>query len=161
LGIRAIAVYSEADHDALHVRLADEAHCIGPAPARESYLNIHTIIEAARRSGTDAIHPGYGFLSENADFAEACTAAGLLFIGPPPEAIRLMGSKTAAKRAVEAAGVPTVPGYAGDAQDARTLKREAGRIGYPVMIKAAAGGGGKGMRVVHTPEEFEEAVAAA
>ncbi len=161
LGIRAIAVYSETDRDALHVRLADEAHCIGPAPARESYLNIPAIIEAARRSGAEAIHPGYGFLSENAGFAEACDAAGIVFIGPPADAIRLMGSKTAAKRAVEAAGVPTVPGYAGEAQDARTLKREAGRIGYPVMIKAAAGGGGKGMRVVQKPDEFEEAVAAA
>ncbi|HEV8192803.1 MAG TPA: acetyl-CoA carboxylase biotin carboxylase subunit [Ktedonobacterales bacterium] len=161
LGIRAIAVYSEADRDALHVRLADEAYCIGPAPARESYLNSAAIIAAARRSGAEAIHPGYGFLSENADFAEACEAADIVFVGPPAGAIRLMGSKTAAKRAVEAAGVPTVPGYAGDAQDVRTLKREAGRIGYSVMIKAAAGGGGKGMRVVHKPEEFEEAVAAA
>jgi 3-methylcrotonyl-CoA carboxylase alpha subunit len=161
LGIHAIAVYSEADREALHVRLADEACCIGPASARESYLNIPAIVAAAHASGAEAIHPGYGFLSENADFAEACADAGVVFIGPPPEAIRLMGSKTAAKRAVEAAGVPTVPGYPGTSQDARTLKREAGRIGYPVMIKAAAGGGGKGMRVVHRPDEFEEAAAAA
>ena len=161
LGIRSIAVYSEADRAALHARLADEAWLLGPAPARESYLNIDTILRVARDHGAEAIHPGYGFLSENADFAEACARAGIVFIGPPPEAIRLMGSKTAAKRAVEQAGVPTVPGYMGDTRDARKLEREAARIGYPVMLKAAAGGGGKGMRVVQSSSEFAESLAAA
>jgi 3-methylcrotonyl-CoA carboxylase alpha subunit len=161
MGIRAIAVYSEADRAALHVRLADESWLLGPAPARESYLNIEAILCAARDSGAEAVHPGYGFLSENADFAEACAKAGIVFIGPPPEAIRLMGSKTAAKRAVEQAGVPTVPGFMGDTRDARKLEREAGRIGYPVMVKASAGGGGKGMRVVQSAAEFAESLAAA
>jgi 3-methylcrotonyl-CoA carboxylase alpha subunit len=161
LGIRAIAVYSDADRDALHTRVADVAYRIGPPPARESYLNIDAILAAAQATGADAIHPGYGFLSENADFAEACAAAGVVFIGPSPQAIRLMGSKTAAKRAVEAAGVPTVPGYAGEQRDAHTLQREALRIGYPVMLKAAAGGGGKGMRVVREPDALSEALAAA
>ncbi|WIG58150.1 MAG: Biotin carboxylase of acetyl-CoA carboxylase [Ktedonobacterales bacterium] len=161
MGIRAIAVYSEADRDAAHVRAADEAYCIGPAPARESYLNISAILAVAQAHGAEAIHPGYGFLSENAEFAEACARAGIVFIGPPAEAIRLMGSKTAAKRAVEAAGVPTVPGYAGEKRDAHTMRREAARIGYPVLIKAAAGGGGKGMRAVHAKEVFDEALAAA
>jgi 3-methylcrotonyl-CoA carboxylase alpha subunit len=161
LGIRALAVYSEADRHAAHVRAADEAYCIGPAPARESYLDIARIVATAVAHGAEAIHPGYGFLSENADFAAACAEAGIIFIGPPPEAMRLMGSKTAAKRAVTAAGVPTVPGYAGEQQDARTMQREAARIGYPVMLKAAAGGGGKGMRVVHSREELPDALAAA
>ena len=161
MGIRAIAVYSEADRDAAHVRAADEAYCIGPAEARLSYLNIPAIVAVAREHGAQAIHPGYGFLSENAEFAQACSDAGIVFVGPPPEAIRLMGSKTAAKRAVEAAGVPTVPGYAGEKQDERTMRREAERIGYPVLIKAAAGGGGKGMRAVRTPQELPEALAAA
>ncbi|MDE3229856.1 MAG: ATP-grasp domain-containing protein, partial [Chloroflexota bacterium] len=129
--------------------------------ARESYLSIPAIITAARATGAEAIHPGYGFLSENAEFAQACADAGLIFIGPPPDAIRLMGSKTAAKRAVEAAGVPTVPGYMGDARDTRTLEREAARIGYPIMLKAAAGGGGKGMRAVQSASEFVEALEAA
>jgi 3-methylcrotonyl-CoA carboxylase alpha subunit len=161
MGIRAIAVYSEADRAALHVRMADEAALLGPAPARESYLNIDAILRVAHERGAEAIHPGYGFLSENAEFAEACATAGIVFIGPPAEAIRLMGSKTAAKRAVEQAGVPTVPGYMGDTRDPRKLEREAGRIGYPVMLKAAAGGGGKGMRVVDSAAEFAEALAAA
>ncbi len=161
LGATAIAVYSDADRDARHVRAADVAVRIGPAPARESYLNIPNIIEAARQSGAEAIHPGYGFLSENAEFAEACAAAGIVFIGPPPEAIRLMGSKTAAKRAVERAGVPTVPGYAGAARETKALEREAARIGYPVMLKAAAGGGGKGMRVVRSAGDFVESLEAA
>ncbi|HEX6123300.1 MAG TPA: acetyl-CoA carboxylase biotin carboxylase subunit, partial [Ktedonobacterales bacterium] len=160
-GIRTIAVYSDADREAAHVRAADEAYRLGPAPASESYLNIPAILAVAREHGAEAIHPGYGFLSENADFAEACEAAGLIFIGPPASAIRLMGSKTAAKRAVEAAGVLTVPGYAGEARDLRTLQREAERIGYPIMLKAAAGGGGKGMRAVRAPEDLAEAVAAA
>src|SRR5690348_11962090 len=161
LGIRALAVYSEADRHAAHVRAADAAYCIGPAPARASYLDIARIVATAVAHGAEAIHPGYGFLSENADFAAACAEAGIVFIGPPPEAMRLMGSKTAAKRAVAAAGVPTVPGYAGEQQDLRTMQREAARIGYPVMLKAAAGGGGKGMRVVHSREELPDALAAA
>src|SRR5215469_9114711 len=140
MGIHTIAVYSESDREALHVRSSDAAYLIGPAPARNSYLNGDALIRVARESGAEAIHPGYGFLSENADFALACRDAGISFIGPPPEAIRLMGSKTAAKRAVEAVGVPTVPGYAGERRDLRTLLREAGHIGYPVMIKASAGG---------------------
>jgi 3-methylcrotonyl-CoA carboxylase alpha subunit len=161
MGIRTIAVYSDADRGAAHVRACDEAYRVGPAPARESYLNIEAILAVACAHGAEAIHPGYGFLSENADFAEACERAGIIFIGPPAAAIRLMGSKTAAKRAVAAAGVPTVPGYADDARDVRTLQREAARIGYPIMLKAAAGGGGKGMRVVRTPSELAEAAGAA
>lgn len=168
LGVRAIAVYSDADRDAPHVRLADAAYRIGPPPARESYLNIPAIIAAAQASGAQAIHPGYGFLSENAAFAEACADAGIVFIGPPPDAIRLMGSKTAAKRAVEAVGVPTVPGYMGsatgakgDQRDIRALQREAARVGYRIMLKAAAGGGGMGMRVVNRADDFAEALAAA
>ena len=160
-GARAIAVYSDADRDAMHVRAADVAVRIGPAPARESYLSIPAIIAAARATGAEAIHPGYGFLSENAEFAQACADAGVVYIGPPPDAIRLMGSKTAAKRAVERAGVPTVPGYMGAAREAKALEREAARIGYPVMLKAAAGGGGKGMRVVRAAAEFTESLEAA
>jgi 3-methylcrotonyl-CoA carboxylase alpha subunit len=161
MGIQTIAVYSDADASAMHVRLADAAYRIGPASARESYLNIAAILAVARERGAEAIHPGYGFLSENADFAAACAAAGIVFIGPPPEAIRLMGSKTAAKRAVEARGVPTVPGYAGEDQSPRRMEREAARISFPLMIKAAAGGGGKGMREVHESATFAEALAAA
>ncbi len=161
MGIRTIAVYSRADVDALHVRRSDVAYPIGGAPALESYLNIPAIIEVARRSGASAIHPGYGFLAENAEFAEACAAADVVFIGPPPEAIRLMGLKTAAKRMVEQAGVPTVPGYSGEQGDLGRMQREAARLGYPVMIKASAGGGGKGMRVVETREDLAVALAAA
>jgi 3-methylcrotonyl-CoA carboxylase alpha subunit len=161
LGITAVAVYSEADRGALHVRMADEAYCIGPAPAAKSYLHISAIIEAALACHAEAIHPGYGFLAENVAFAEACAEAGIVFIGPPPSAIRLMGSKIAAKRAVEAAGVPTVPGYYGDRQDDEILARAAEHIGYPLMIKASAGGGGKGMRMVERPEMFRAALAAA
>src|SRR5205814_7001213 len=128
--------YSQADAGALHVALADEARLIGPPPARDSYLNITAIVDAARRSGAQAVHPGYGFLSENADFAEACAEAGLVFIGPPAEAIRAMGSKAAAKALMQAHGVPVVPGYHGDAQDPVRLAAEAERIGFPVMIKA-------------------------
>jgi 3-methylcrotonyl-CoA carboxylase alpha subunit len=160
-GATAIAVYSDADHDTAHVRCADVAVRIGPPPARESYLNIAAIIAAARETDAQAIHPGYGFLSENAEFAEACAAAGIVFIGPSPDAIRLMGSKTAAKRAVERAGAPTVPGYAGSAREPKALEREAARVGYPIMLKAAAGGGGKGMRAVHEAAGFAEALAAA
>ena len=161
LGIRTVAVFSEADRDALHVALADAALCIGPAPARDSYLDAGAIVAAALRAGADAVHPGYGFLSENADFAEACAAAGLVFIGPPPAAIRAMGSKSAAKTLMERAGVPLVPGYHGADQDPALLAREAGRIGYPVLIKASAGGGGRGMRVVAAPADFPEALASA
>src|SRR4029077_17226540 len=148
MGIAAVAVYSEADANALHVALADEARLIGPAPARDSYLNIDAIIDAARRSGAQAVHPGYGFVSENPDFAEACAKAGIVFIGPPAEAIRAMGSKAAAKALMQAHGVPVVPGYHGDGQDDGRLLAEAERIGFPVMIKASAGGGGRGMRIV-------------
>jgi 3-methylcrotonyl-CoA carboxylase alpha subunit len=158
LGLRTVAVYSDADERALHVELADEAVRIGPAAARESYLSIPAIIEAARRSGAEAIHPGYGFLSENADFATACAQAGIAFVGPPAAAIRAMGSKIAAKRMMEAAGVPLVPGYHGDDQGAAELESHAARIGYPLLIKASAGGGGKGMRVVQAAGEFRAAL---
>jgi 3-methylcrotonyl-CoA carboxylase alpha subunit len=161
MGIATVAVYSAADARARHVDLADEAWPIGPAPARLSYLVIEKIIDAARRSGAEAIHPGYGFLSENAAFAEACDAAGIVFIGPPTAAIRAMGSKAAAKALMERAGVPLVPGYHGDAQDLPTLDAAAARIGYPVLIKASAGGGGKGMRIVEQPVDLAEAVAGA
>ncbi len=161
MGIRTVAVHSEADADAAHVRAADEAHLIGPAPARESYLRIDRILEAARASGADAIHPGYGFLSENADFAEAIAAAGLIFVGPPASAIRAMGSKSAAKSLMEKANVPLVPGYHGDDQDPDLLAREAVRIGFPVLIKASAGGGGKGMKVVERAEDFAATLASA
>tara|TARA_A100001391_G_scaffold46470_3_gene27456 strand:- start:883 stop:2841 length:1959 start_codon:yes stop_codon:yes gene_type:complete len=148
LGYRTVAVFSEADADARHVALADEAVCIGPAAATQSYLNVAALLDACRRTGADAVHPGYGFLSENADFAEACEGAGIAFIGPPPAAIRLMGSKRLSKIAMQEAGVPCVPGYQGEAQDDDTLIREAQRVGLPLMIKASAGGGGRGMRVV-------------
>ena len=161
LGIRTVAVYSEADRDARHVRACDEAHPIGPAPARDSYLRIDRILEAARRSGAEAIHPGYGFLSENADFAEACEAAGLVFVGPPAAAIRAMGSKSAAKTLLEKTGVPLVPGYHGEDQGDAKLLAEAKRIGYPVLIKASAGGGGKGMRIVERQSDFSGALASA
>ncbi len=161
LGIRTVAVYSEADANALHAAMADTAILIGPAPARDSYLNIARILDAARRSGAQAIHPGYGFLSENAEFAAACAAAGVVFIGPPPEAIRAMGSKSAAKTLMQGAGVPLVPGYHGADQDPAHLASEAARIGFPVLIKASAGGGGKGMRVVDDPAGFEAALALA
>ena len=159
LGIRSVAVYSEADAAARHVRLADEAVLIGPAPARESYLSVSRILEAAQKTGAQAVHPGYGFLSENAAFAESCAAAGIAFVGPPPAAIRAMGSKSAAKALMAQAGVPLVPGYHGDNQDAAFLEAEAGRIGYPVLIKASAGGGGKGMRIVESAAGFAAALA--
>jgi 3-methylcrotonyl-CoA carboxylase alpha subunit len=159
LGISTVAVYSEADARAQHVLAADEAYLIGPAPAKESYLRGDRILEVAKRSGAQAIHPGYGFLSENEAFAEACEKARIAFIGPPASAIRAMGSKSAAKRIMEKAGVPLVPGYHGDKQDAALLQREADRIGYPVLIKASAGGGGKGMRIVERAAEFEAALA--
>ncbi len=156
LGYRSVAVYSEADADARHVQLADEAVCIGPAAVAQSYLNLEAILDAARRSGAEAIHPGYGFLSENAEFARACEAAGIVFIGPDAEAIHLMGSKRLSKIAMLAAGVPCIPGYEGAEQDDATLRREAERIGYPLMIKASAGGGGRGMRLVEEPDQLLE-----
>ena len=161
MGIGVVAVYSEADRTALHVQVADEAYCIGSAPALESYLNIPAVLDAARRSGAEAIHPGYGFLSENAAFAQAVAEAGLVFIGPPAAAIHAMGDKAGAKRLMEAAGVPTVPGYTGDDQADTTLAAEAERIGYPLLIKAVAGGGGMGMREVHDAAQFTESLAAA
>jgi 3-methylcrotonyl-CoA carboxylase alpha subunit len=158
LGVHAIAVHSEADRGALHVRLADEARAIGPAPARQSYLDGAAILAAARDARADAIHPGYGFLSENAEFAEACAKAGVSFVGPPPAAIRAMGLKHEAKALATAAGVPVVPGYMGDDQSPARLAAEAGRVGYPLLVKAVAGGGGKGMRVVREPAALEEAL---
>lgn len=157
LGVRTVAVYSEADAGAMHVRLADEAAPIGPPPAAESYLNAKAILDAARRCGAEAIHPGYGFLSENADFAEAVAAAGMAFVGPPADAIRAMGAKDAAKRLMEEAGVPVVPGCHDENATTERLREAAGQIGYPVLLKAAFGGGGRGMRRIDTPEEFKTA----
>ena len=159
LGIRTVAVYSDADADSLFVREADEAWRLGPAPARESYLNTERLLTIARDSGAEAIHPGYGFLSENADFARACQRAGLVFIGPPPEAIAAMGSKSAAKQLMSTASVPLVPGYHGSEQAPDFLAQEARRIGFPVLIKATLGGGGKGMRIVERAEDFPVALA--
>ncbi|MCS4279847.1 acetyl/propionyl/methylcrotonyl-CoA carboxylase subunit alpha [Stenotrophomonas rhizophila] len=159
LGIATVAVYSDADRNARHVRLADEAIAIGPAPARESYLRGDAILEAARRTGAQAIHPGYGFLSENAGFAQACAEAGIVFIGPSAAAIRAMGDKSAAKALMQQAGVPLTPGYHGDEQIPEFLRKQADSIGYPVLIKASAGGGGKGMRRVDDSATFTEALA--
>jgi 3-methylcrotonyl-CoA carboxylase alpha subunit len=159
LGIRTVAVYSEADAGARHVRMADEAWCVGPAPSRESYLRSDKILEVAKASGAQAVHPGYGFLSENEGFANACAQVGIVFIGPPVEAIRAMGSKSAAKALMEQAKVPLVPGYHGDNQDPAFLNQQADRIGYPVLIKASAGGGGKGMRVVEKSADFAAGLA--
>ncbi|NWC94999.1 MULTISPECIES: acetyl/propionyl/methylcrotonyl-CoA carboxylase subunit alpha [unclassified Pseudomonas] len=152
LGYRTVAVYSAPDANSLHVQMADEAINIGPAPVNQSYLNIDAILEAAHRTGADAIHPGYGFLSENPNFARACATAGLTFIGPSPEAIELMGSKRLSKIAMLNAGVPCIKGYQGPDQDDPTLQQQADHIGYPLMIKASAGGGGRGMRLVHSPD---------
>ncbi|MGY2230075.1 acetyl/propionyl/methylcrotonyl-CoA carboxylase subunit alpha [Pseudomonas tolaasii] len=154
LGYRTVAVYSDADAQALHVQMADEAVNIGPAPVQQSYLSIDAMLHAAKLTGADAVHPGYGFLSENPEFARACQQAGLTFIGPSVEAIELMGSKRQSKLAMLAAGVPCIAGYQGSAQDDQTLQQEADRIGYPLMIKASAGGGGRGMRLVHHPESL-------
>ena len=159
LGVKTVAVYSEADAGAKHVAVCDEAILLGPAAAKDSYLRGDKIIAAAKATGAQAIHPGYGFLSENAEFAEACAAAGLVFIGPPGSSMRAMGSKSAAKQLMEGANVPLVPGYHGDAQDPELLQAEANRIGYPVLLKASAGGGGKGMRVVERSEDFQAALA--
>src|SRR4051812_37192344 len=158
MGIDTVAVYSEVDEGALHVAMADEARLIGPPAVRDSYLNIDRVVAAARDSGAEAVHPGYGFLSENAEFAEACSAAGIVFIDPSPQAIRAMGSKAAAKALMEAHGLPVVPGYHGADQDESLLLAEAERIGFPVIIKASAGGGGRGMRVVANAAEFARAL---
>ena len=159
MGIRTVAVYSDADAQALHVQACDEAVHIGPASPRESYLRADRILEAAKATGAQAVHPGYGFLSENEDFAQACEEAGMAFIGPPASAIAAMGSKSAAKALMEKAGVPLVPGYHGDRQDPVFLQAQADAMGYPVLIKASAGGGGKGMRAVHSASEFQAALA--
>ena len=161
MGIATVAVYSHVDRNAVHVRLADEAIYIGPSPSAESYLVIDTIIQAAITSGAEAIHPGYGFLSENAEFCRQCQAHKLIFIGPPVEAIEAMGSKSAAKNIMGAANVPLVPGYHGEEQNPAVLKQTANEMGYPVLLKAAAGGGGKGMRAVYHADEFDQALAAA
>jgi 3-methylcrotonyl-CoA carboxylase alpha subunit len=159
LGMRTIAVYSVADAHALHRRLCDEAYFIGPAEPRESYLNIERLIDAAGKTGAECIHPGYGFLSESGDFADACAQAGLAFVGPPAAAIRAMGLKDRAKALMEKAGVPIVPGYHGERQDAKFLKEQANAIGYPVLIKPAAGGGGRGLRRIDNAADFEDALA--
>ncbi len=159
MGIRTVAVCSDADAQSLHARLADTAVRIGAAPSRESYLNVDRILDTARQTGAQAIHPGYGFLSENAEFAEACARAGIVFIGPTPAAIRAMGSKAAAKELIRNAGVPLTPGYDGANQDPAYLQQQADAIGYPIMIKANAGGGGKGMRRVDAGDQFAAALA--
>src|SRR6266446_7344174 len=159
LGVATVAVYSEADANARHVRLADEAVLIGPAAARESYLVGERILDVAKRTGAETIHPGYGFLSENAEFAQACEKAGVVFVGPPASAIRAMGSKSAAKALMGEAGVPLTTGYHGDNQDPAFLVQQADQIGYPVLIKASSGGGGKGMRRVDAAADFEAALA--
>jgi 3-methylcrotonyl-CoA carboxylase alpha subunit len=161
MGLRSVAVYSEADRGAMHVAEADEAVLLGPARARDSYLNIERVIEAARRSGAEAVHPGYGFLSENAGFAQACVDAGLVFVGPTADMMIAMGSKSGSKALMEKAGVPLVPGYHGEAQDEATLATAADRIGFPVLVKASAGGGGRGMRVVRSAGELAAAVLSA
>src|SRR5213596_2235523 len=158
MGIRTVAVYSDADAKALHVRMADEAVHIGPSPAAESYLRGETIIAAAKATGAKAVHPGYGFLSENADFAQAVIDAGLIWVGPKPASIRAMGLKDAAKKLMAEAGVPVTPGYLGEDQDPKRLQKEADAIGYPVLIKAVAGGGGKGMRKVDASKDFQDAL---
>jgi 3-methylcrotonyl-CoA carboxylase alpha subunit len=161
MGLRTVAVYSEADRDALHVAMADDAVLLGPARARDSYLNIERVIEAARKSGAEAVHPGYGFLSESAEFARACREAGLVFVGPTEDMIKAMGSKSGSKVLMEKAGVPLVPGYHGEAQDEATLAKAAAKIGFPVLVKASAGGGGRGMRIVHSPGELTGAIVSA
>jgi 3-methylcrotonyl-CoA carboxylase alpha subunit len=161
MGIATVAVFSEADAHARHVDACDRATPIGSAPARDSYLNIPVIIEAAQRCGAEAVHPGYGFLSENPEFADACAAAGLIFVGPPASAMRAMGSKSAAKSLMEGSGVPLLPGYHGETQTPGFLAEQAARIGYPVVIKAVAGGGGRGMRVVESAASFEDALQSA
>src|SRR6202023_1141980 len=161
MGLRTVAVYSEADRGAMHVAMADEAVLLGPARARDSYLNIDRLIAAARQSGAEAVHPGYGFLSESAEFAQACADAGLVFVGPTADMIRTMGSKSGSKMLMEKAGVPLVPGYHGEAQDEATLAKAADKIGFPVLVKASAGGGGRGMRIVHSANELAAAIVSA
>jgi len=161
MGLRTVAVYSEADRDAMHVAMADEAILLGPARARDSYLNIERVIEVARKSGAEAVHPGYGFLSESAEFAQACLDAGLVFVGPTADMIRAMGSKSGSKMLMEKAGVPLVPGYHGEAQDETTLAKAADKIGFPVLVKASAGGGGRGMRIVRSASELAAAIVSA
>ena len=161
MGLRTVAVYSEADRGALHVAMADEAVLLGPSRARDSYLNIERVIEAARKSGAEAVHPGYGFLSESAEFAQACADAGLVFVGPTAAMIRLMGSKSGSKLLMEQAGVPLVPGYHGEAQDDATLAAAAKKIGFPVLVKASAGGGGRGMRIVRSAGDLASSVQSA
>src|SRR6202161_3531227 len=161
MGIAAVAVYAKIDRPALHVRHADEAYPIGAAASSESYLNIEKILDVAKRSGADAIHPGYGFLSENAKFARACVEAGVKFIGPTAAAMDAMGSKTRARQAMERAGVPFVPGTSRGIESFEQAQEVAARIGYPVMLKAAAGGGGKGMRLVHTSDDLKSSLDAA
>ena len=161
MGLRTVAVYSEADRDAMHVAMADAAVLLGPARARDSYLNIERVIDAARRSGAEAVHPGYGFLSENAEFAQACADAGLVFVGPTAAMMTAMGSKSGSKMLMEKAGVPLVPGYHGEAQDEATLAKAADNIGFPVLIKASAGGGGRGMRIVVSRSELAAAITSA
>jgi 3-methylcrotonyl-CoA carboxylase alpha subunit len=161
MGIRTVAVYSEADRDALHVALADDAVLLGPARARDSYLNIDRIIEAAQKTGAGAVHPGYGFLSENAEFARRCAEAGIVFVGPTADMMEAMGSKSGSKALMEKAGVPLVPGYHGEAQDDATLTKAADKIGFPVLVKASAGGGGRGMRIVRSADELLPAIVSA
>ena len=161
MGLRTVAVYSEADRDAMHVAMADEAVLLGPARARDSYLNIERVIEAARKTGAEAVHPGYGFLSENAEFAQACLDAGLVFVGPTAAMMTAMGSKSGSKQLMEKAGVPLVPGYHGEAQDEAILAEAADKIGFPVLVKASAGGGGRGMRVVKSAGELSAAIVSA
>jgi len=161
MGLRTVAVYSEADRGAMHVAMADEAVLLGPARARDSYLNIERVIEAARKTGAEGVHPGYGFLSENAEFAQACADAGLVFVGPTAAMMTAMGSKSGSKALMEKAGVPLVPGYHGEPQDEATLRKAADKIGFPVLIKASAGGGGRGMRVVRSAGELAPAIVSA
>ena len=161
MGLRTVAVYSEADRDALHVAMADSAVLLGPARARDSYLNIERLLEAAQKTGAEAVHPGYGFLSENAEFAESCAKAGLVFVGPTAEMMTAMGSKSGSKALMEKAGVPLVPGYHGEAQDEATLTKAAEKAGFPVLVKASAGGGGRGMRVVRSAAELAPAIVSA
>jgi 3-methylcrotonyl-CoA carboxylase alpha subunit len=161
MGLRTVAVYSEADRGALHVEMADEAVLLGPARARDSYLSIERLIEAARKTGAEAVHPGYGFLSENAEFAQRCAAAGIVFVGPTAEMMTAMGSKSGSKALMETAGVPLVPGYHGEAQDEATLSKAADGIGFPVLVKASAGGGGRGMRIVRSADELSAAIVSA
>ncbi len=161
MGLRTVAVYSEADREAMHVALADEAVLLGPARARDSYLNVERLIEAARKTGAEAVHPGYGFLSENAEFAQACFDAGLVFVGPTAGMMTAMGSKSGSKALMEKAGVPLVPGYHGDAQDDATLAKAAEKAGFPILVKASAGGGGRGMRIVRSADELGPAIVSA